>query len=385
MNEQELSVLQSRLERLLGFLNSDPENPDLLVDCGHLNHRLGRFDAARQYLDRALGIQPENPRALDERGKLALSENELAEAVTLFRHSLSLQNVQVPETLVNLGIALNHMESWDEAASCLSEASLIRADSPQLFRHLAMAEHHRGEFEAAISAAKRWNEMVDDATSSGYLSLIYLDCEQWEEAEHYARQALSYDREQSDANIVLGTIALNSMHIAQAANYYAAANSYPGNGRALLGLGLSHLCQQEPVAAEECLHLAVQAMPGYVTGWVTLGWVKIGLGRYDEALNIFERAVACDRTFSEAQGGLASAYALLGRYDEAEQREKVASKLDPDCFGSIFARSLLSAGRGNIAEGQRLILEGMARPVQPGMPALQDLARRLITTKRRPS
>lgn len=383
MNEQELSGLQIRLERLLGFLNADPENPDLLVDCGHLNHRLGQFDAARQLLDQALGIQPENPRALDELGKLALSENKLAEAISLFRHSLSLQEAPAPETLVNLGIALNYMESWEEAAACLSDASKIWADSPQLFRHLAVAEHHRGEFEAAISAAKRWNEMVDDATSAGYLGLIYLDCEQWEEAEHYARQALSYDREQSDANIVLGTLALNNMRVAQAANYYTAANSCPGNGRALLGLGLSHLCQQEPAAAEECLHLAVEAMPDYVTGWVTLGWVKVGLGLYDEGLEIFKRAVACDRTFAEAQGGLASAYALLGQFEEAEQREKVASKLDPDCFGSIFARSLLSAGRGNLAEGQRLILEGMARPVQPGMPALQDLARRLITRKRR--
>lgn len=383
MNEQELSGLQTRLEHFLCFLNEDPENLDLLVDCGQFSHRLGRFDASRQFLDKALGIQPGNPRALDERGKLALSENEPADAVSLFRLSLSQQKAPATETLVNLGIALNHLQSWDEAASCLSEASLIRADWPQLFRHLAVAEHHRGEFEAAISAARRWNEMANDAASAGYLGLIYLDCEQWEEAERYAKQALSYDQEQSEANIVLGTLALNSMRVAQAANYYAAANSYPGNGRALLGLGLSYMCQQEPAAAEGCLHLAVEAMPDYVTGWVTLGWVKVGLGRYDEALDVFEKAVACDRTFAEAQGGLAAAYALLGRLKEAEQREKVASKLDPNCFGCIFARSLLSAGRGNLVEGQSMILEGMARPVQPGLPPLQELARRLIMKARR--
>lgn len=384
MDQQELlSGLHIRLERLLSFLDDDPRNPELLVDCAHLNHLLGRFDTARQFLDRAVDIQPEHPRALDELGKLALSENRPSEAVALFRLSLSQQKAPAPATLVNLGIALNHLELWDEAAASLSAASQIRADLPQLFRHLAVAEHHRGEFEAAIEAAKRWNEMADDAASAGYLSLIYLDCEHWEEAEHYARQALRYDQEQSDANIVLGTLALNSMRIAQAANYYAMANSQPGNGRALLGLGLSHLCQQEPAAAEECLHRAVEAMPDYVTGWVTLGWVKVGLGRYDEALDIFERAVACDRTFAEAQGGLASAYALLGRFEEAEQRERVASKLDPGCFGCIFARSLLSAGRGKLAEGQRMILDGLASPVQPGMPSLQDLARRLIAKARR--
>lgn len=383
MNQQELSGLQNRLERLLGFLNEDPENLDLLVDCGCLNHRLGRFDVAQQFLDRALSIQPENPRLLDELGKLALSRNEPAEAVSLFRLALRQQKTPVPETLVNLGVALNHVESWDEAVSCLSAASQVRGDWPQLFRHLAVAEHHRGEFDAAISAARRWHEMADDAASAGYLSLIYLDCEQWDEAECHARLALSHDPEQGDANIVLGTLALNSMRIEQAANYYAAANCYPGNGRALLGLGLSHLCQQEPAAAEECLHLAVEAMPDYVTGWVTLGWVKVGLGKYDEALEIFEKAVVCDRTFAEAQGGLASAYALLGRFDEAEQREIVASKLDPGCFGSIFARSLLSAGRGSLAEGQRMIIEGLASPVRPGMPSLQDFARRLIMKKRR--
>jgi protein O-GlcNAc transferase len=384
MNEQELIAMQSRLERLKGFLKADPNNRELLIDCGKLSHRLGHFEEAYELFHRAMAFLPNDPQVLAELGKLALSENKPEAAASFFRQALDIE--KTPETLANLGIALNYSGSWDEAATCLTEATKLLTDWFQLYRHLAVAEHHRGRYAEAIAAAAHWHDLAEDAQSAGYLSLIHLDCEQWDDAERYAKEALTVDPEQSDANIVLGTLALNNMRITQAANYYAVANSQPGNGRALFGLGLSHLCQQEPEAAEGCLQLAVEAMPDHVTGWVTLGWAKIGLGRYDEALSNFERAVACDRNFAEAQGGLASAYALTGRMEEAEQREKVANRLDPNNFGGIFARSVLTAHRGNTAEAQRMIREGMARPVLPGMPSLQSLAQRMLRrSARRPN
>jgi serine/threonine protein kinase/tetratricopeptide (TPR) repeat protein len=69
----------------------------------------------------------------------------------------------------------------------------------------------------------------------------------------------------------------------------------------------------------------------------TLGRVHDGTGRYTDAVEDYNRALAIDPLSYEARGGLATAYEHEGRLDEAEQTYKRAIAMRPDDWSGYSA------------------------------------------------
>jgi tetratricopeptide (TPR) repeat protein len=63
---------------------------------------------------------------------------------------------------------------------------------------------------------------------------------------------------------------------------------------------------------------------------VTLGLIHTGTGRYDEAIQQFQRALAADPVSAAAYRGLAKSYESMGRLKEAESTYQKAIELKPD-------------------------------------------------------
>ncbi|HLQ00707.1 MAG TPA: tetratricopeptide repeat protein, partial [Burkholderiales bacterium] len=148
----------------------------------------------------------------------------------------------------------------------------------------------------------------------------------------------------------------------------------PENPRAWLGLGLIRLYQQKHAEAIAGLEKAVSLMPENSGTIVALGWARLAAKDARGAERTFRQAVAIDRNFAEAHGGLASTLALQARVDEAQQEVRVAHRLDPAGFGASFARAVLLKIRGKEELAKELLAKVLQQaPAEGAQPLIEHL------------
>ena len=88
----------------------------------------------------------------------------------------------------------------------------------------------------------------------------------------------------------------------------------------------------------------------------------------------FHTAIAADRGFAEAHGGLASALALQIKVTEAQVAARVADRLDPANFGAKFAQTVLLKIQGKNDAAQRLLARVLEHaPVPHSKPLIEHL------------
>ncbi len=75
----------------------------------------------------------------------------------------------------------------------------------------------------------------------------------------------------------------------------------PKDAQAHRDLGMSLFRTGDTAAALNVLRRSVELAPQFTAGWNSLGWALRALGRFDEALECFDRALAIDPGLSEAR------------------------------------------------------------------------------------
>ena len=95
-------------------------------------------------------------------------------------------------------------------------------------------------------------------------------------------------------------------------------------------------------------------MPNHIGTWHLLAWTHLMKNNIDQAKDAFDKAYDLDRNFGETHGGLASIYALQGNKELAEKHIKIANRLDPLGFSSIYAQMVLLNLDGRPQEAQNL-------------------------------
>jgi len=99
----------------------------------------------------------------------------------------------------------------------------------------------------------------------------------------------------------------------------------------------------------------------------------------DRAQACFEQAMAADRGFSEAAGGLAIVYLRKNERKQAEHYAEVALRLDPASLSGALASSLLLAQDGDAHGAEETRQAALNLPLGPeGKTIARALARRAI-------
>lgn len=110
-----------------------------------------------------------------------------------------------------------------------------------------------------------------------------------------------------------------------AAEYEAQIKAAPHDAELLTDFGYSHYCRGDWATAETALLKAVQADPNQKRAWVNLGMAQAQLGKWDESLRSFSKAVRP----ADAQCNIAFVLASQGNTDDAKERYRLALSLDP--------------------------------------------------------
>src|SRR5262249_31394037 len=109
-----------------------------------------------------------------------------------------------------------------------------------------------------------------------------------------------------------------------------------------------------------------------------MGWYYYSTGDYERAIRQFQATLALDPAFSEAYRFLADAYALAGRFDEADAAQRKALELtgsSDTTNATVQLRSRLSmaaiiaARRGRGEEAERIVPQMIAAVGRGEQPA----------------
>lgn len=339
--EQRTEDLAGKINRYESYVRADPGNPLLWMNLGDLYHKVCRFEEAIACFERCLHDHPEFTGARSSLAAVMISQHRFPEAERVLR-GLLLETHDDPALLFNLGLSLYYQKRWSEAERAFRDAQARGLNTADSNAYLARCRHYAGDMEQAIQFCERWVDLTADAESRGYLALLCMDKGDLTRARELAAKVLLTAADNVHAGLVMGTASIESQEIVRASEQFERILARePDNARAWLGIGLARLYQQRHEDSIIALEKAVQLIPDSVGIMVTLGWATLASRDVVRAERIFRDAVEIDHNFGEAHGGLASALALQSRIDDAREAARLARRLDPHGFGSMFAQTVI--------------------------------------------
>lgn len=353
MNEQEV-----RISRYKSFLMQDPNNLNLALDLLQLLENSKQYESMLSCIDGLNAELQSNLAIQQKKVETLLSQRNFIQAEKflncLFTETPSLRN----------DIALRHMsglahffqENYDAAKNDFLFVSSAAPAHTQNWKYLAYSQHHLNQIKEAKQAAQQWVEQQPCADSYGYLAVALFDHYEQDAAKEAALKALSFDEGHSDANAILGSLALkeNDLQLAETA-FKLSITSNDNSGRAWLGLGLLEMIKLQLPQAKAHLERAHQLMPLHIGTLISLGWINFKTQEFNQAKAVFEKAVSLDHNFAESYGALACALVSLNKIDEAKANMLIADKLDKSNFSSAYARVLLLKNEGKEKESSELL------------------------------
>jgi tetratricopeptide (TPR) repeat protein len=213
-----------------------------------------------------------------------------------------------------------HQRQWDVALERFASVH----DGPGRISALqgaALAAGGKGDFTGALGMYERLLAETDDATVSYYAGVVALAAGRNRDAIRHLERARRRDPGLVDV-------------------YPQLLEAYRRHGDAD--------AVREVLAAYPAAQLRAQARAHAARGH-TLLRERQG----SEAAREFTAALALDATDARSQSGLAYAYALTGRFDEAAVAQQAALKLDPRLAVAHYGLAVLAERRGDIVVARR--------------------------------
>jgi len=222
-----LGMLYSRMDSLpLGrqwltrALEINPSHARAAFLLAEICLRQGQPDSALALLQRARSLAPQDKEILNDLGKLLLDRGDPRGAAGCFEAALSVDSLY-PLALYNLGIAAWRLGNLDRARACLENVAARFAGDEKVQNNLGVVLYSSGEtagaeraYRAALTAdslyAPAWNNMGNLAAAEG----------RGAEAKKYYLRALALDSLYAQAGFSLGMLCLRELDEPEAGRRY---------------------------------------------------------------------------------------------------------------------------------------------------------------------
>ena len=351
--ERDLEFFDERVDRMAMGTRSAQDDPNAAYEVAATYMRLGHLEKATRMLETALALDPNHHDALNAMGVVLARQERYDEALTRFHRALE----QGQSLLVRMNIVLvNHLKGERARAGQLFEEVIALDDTfAELFDFLAAVKDAEDQYEIGV----------------GYLRQLRLD----EASEHFDL-ALRADPHHTDAVNARGVVAARRGSYGHALDLFKRAaelepeqlgfrlntalihhiagdvtradvlyrqvlaqnDAYAGLFDFLLAAAsaeesyraaVAYLKQGELAEAVAWLDRAISASPQMADAHNTRGVVLTRMGRYRDALSMFERSMDLEPSNPGFQLNVAILHFLEGRHDMArEVYQRVVSRDD---------------------------------------------------------
>jgi tetratricopeptide (TPR) repeat protein len=353
--------ISARLDRLLDFLEDDPDNLTLLTDAAAVAFEERQLDVAGDLIRRHAAVEPLDPAMRNLAGLIALADGHFDDAARGFAE-LREDGFDEPGLRFNNAWALAMLDRHAEAAGLLDDAAVdASARGPTL---KVQTLHHMGDLEGALSAGQALAERYPhDQALMGALATLAMDADHADLARVYAGQATGSPQ----GLAALGMFALEDQENTNAIGLFEKALAIdPRSPRALIGKGLALISANDPAAGARALDEGAAIFRTHLGSWIAAGWAHFMAGDLAKARESFGRALAIDPNFSESHGGLAVLDFMAGEFESAARQSEVALRLDRHSLGGALARVLLLESQGNPDAAARIRDTVLSAPIGPG-------------------
>lgn len=344
----------ARLERLLGYLKGDPNNPALLADAVQAALDADELDQAERLDRHLLAVTPGGFEGRYLASVIAMRRRDFAGATELLEGLIS----ESDQPSVRFNLAWSRAMLGDKSASraLLDDRTTAEIAAAAMLKLQLL--HEAAELDEALAFGQASLELhPDDAGLLAAMATLALDLEDAELARRCALKAGDHP----EALAASGMLDLQdgSIETAQAL-FDKSLATREHNPRAWIGRGLAGLLRQDPQAAMD-LDRGAQQFGSHIGSWIAAGWGHFIAGDIAAAQDRFERAMAIDPTFAESHGSLAVIDVAAGRPDEARRRMVTALRLDRECFSAALAQVMLLSD--DPAKAQEIVARAMHTPL----------------------
>jgi Tfp pilus assembly protein PilF len=355
-----VSSTVQRVNRLLGYLDADPQNLQLIADAAEAAMEAHRYATVDALVERHAALQPPPSDLLNLAGLAAMRDARFERAEDLLARAVQTAPDD-PALRYNLAWAKAARKDW-AGASALLDRAVADAVPAAAVLNVQML-HQLGRLDDALAWGKVFAEAYpDDQPLHGALSAVAMDAEDMALAADFAKRA----GDAPEALATLGMLGLDAAQLDQSTRFFdQALAGNPQCMRAQLGQGLVSLALARHADAAEKLDRVAAFYGDHLGSWIAAGWAYFSAGDLVRARQRFETAMAIDATLAEAQGAIAVLEAVDSQLDSARRRAQAALRLDRQCFSAALAMSLVLDATGQPTAAERLRLAALRTPVGP--------------------
>jgi putative PEP-CTERM system TPR-repeat lipoprotein len=408
---------QGKFKEVLETVPADvaATSAELLTLRGNAYLEQNEVAKAKETLDQAAGLQPDNGNVLIGKARVALYEKDVAaasalaeQAVTkdpknteawMFKGSLARGEGKMPEALaaftqasvVNPGHRTAHIEKalveinlrkLDEAKADLDAARKLTPASLQLAYTQALLDFTKGQHAAARESVQKVLKTAPEHLPSILLAgAIELNLGSFQQAEQHLRKYLESVPDNTYARKLLAQAQLQTAP-SEAIATLAPALKNPGDDAHLLALaGESYLRNQDFGNATNYLEKATALAPKVAALHTSLGMSRLQQG--DQAKGLSELEIGASLDTSSPKGGMALVQAEMAmkHYDKALVAAQALAKQQPEnaqvhtMLGSVYA------AKGDLANARASMEKALAL-APTFLPAAANLAQMDLNDKK---
>jgi tetratricopeptide (TPR) repeat protein len=300
LKQQHRQVVET-LEPVVGTVSAPGPAPaadalPMVLQLGFAYLELGEADRARSAFERARALSPGDPTIDVYLIQAELTARHYAEAAALARKARASQPGS-QQVLRLEAEALRQVGKGDEGAALLADALAQNPDDASVYGALAEFDAQRGQFDAALRVlARAAAKFPADLAITFQTGSVLERQKKFADAEQKFRDVLAKDPLDAQALNYLGyMLADRGERLDEAVGYIQRALKVdPYNGAYLDSLGWAYFRQDRFALAETNLAKAAEQRARDSAIQDHYGDVLVKLGRYEEAVSAWQRALDGD-------------------------------------------------------------------------------------------
>ena len=303
---------------------------DVLHLLGVIEIQTGKSKIAIDYIQKAIGIEPQSASAYSNLGLALQQQEQISEALICYKKAIELKP-DFAEAHYNLGRALQEMKLPKEAICSYDKAISIHQNYAEAFYNRGIAFNEIKDYENALvsyeGAISIKNNFAEAYLNQG---ITLIKVKQFEKSIASFNKAISYRIDYAEAYSNRGFAFQQLMRHEQALIDYEKAIAIKSDYAEALNNRGNAL--QELKKFEEAINSykkAILCWPNFAEAYFNLGVAFKELGHLSEALACFDQALAINSNYCEAHFNKGNTLLELRRIDEALDSYDKALMLDP--------------------------------------------------------